>query len=439
MFTNQDLKKLIVPLIMEQLLAITVGMADTMMVARVGEAAVSGVSLVDMINVLLINIFAALATGGAVVTSQYIGKKKEDTACRSVNQLYLVSGAASLLIMILTLVFRQGMLRALFGQIEPEVMENALIYLILSALSYPFLALYNSGAAIFRSMGNSRITMYISIIMNVVNIVGNAIAIFGLGMGAAGAAAASLLARMLACMMVTALLRNKTLPVHFGGGDFTPDKMLIKKILYIGIPSSLENSLFQLGRVLVVSIITYFGTVQIAANAVANNLDAMGVLPSQAISLAVITVVGQCVGAGDFEQAKAYTRKLLKISYVVMDTLILLLFALLPWILKIYQLSDETVALASQLILIHNGCALFLWPLSFVLPNALRAANDVKYTMVVSVFSMCVFRILLSYVIGFRMGYGAVGVWIAMVVDWVFRVILFVGRFRGTRWQTHTI
>ncbi|MDO4345702.1 MAG: MATE family efflux transporter [Eubacteriales bacterium] len=439
MFTNKELRKLIFPLIVEQLLAITVGMADTMMVSQVGEAAVSGVSLVDMINVLLINIFAALATGGAVVTSQFIGKKRQDMACRSVNQLYLVSAVASVVIMSLAILLRKGVLQLLFGNIEPDVMQSALIYLVLSALSYPFIAIYNSGAAIFRSMGNSRITMIISIIMNVVNIVGNSILIFGFQMGVAGAAIASLISRMLACVIVTALLMNQSRELHIVPGAFRPNGMLIKKILYIGIPSSLENSLFQLGRVLVVSIITCFGTVQIAANAIANNLDAMGILPGQAISLAMITVVGQCVGAGDFEQAKKYAKKLVGITYVIMAVLITCLLILQPWILRIYNVSPEAMELARQLILIHNLCALVLWPLSFVLPNALRAANDVTYTMGIAIFSMCAFRILFSYILGYRMGMGAIGVWIAMVMDWIFRVIMFVSRFMGNKWQTHKI
>ncbi|SDF07762.1 MATE family efflux transporter [Marvinbryantia formatexigens] len=439
MFTNAQLRKLIFPLVMEQLLAITVGMADTMMVSQVGDAAVSGVSLVDMINVLLINIFAALATGGAVVTSQFIGKKRQDLACRSVNQLYLVSGVVSLVIMALTLIFRSSLLHLLFGSIEADVMENALIYLILSALSYPFLAIYNSGAAIFRSMGNSRITMLISMLMNAVNIIGNAILIFGCGMGAAGAATASLISRMLACVIITVLLTNQKKELHLLPGGWKADWTLIRKILYIGIPSSLENSLFQLGRVLVVSIITYFGTVQITANAIANNLDSMGILPGQAVGLAMITVVGQCVGAGDFQQAKKYTIKLLKITYAIMAAMIVCLLLLQPWILSIYNVSDEARALARTLIYIHNLCALVLWPLSFVLPNALRAANDVKYTMAVSIFSMCAFRVLFSYILGYQMGMGAIGVWIAMVIDWVFRVIMFTARFLGNKWQTHKI
>lgn len=439
MFTNRQLRRLIIPLIMEQFLAITVGMADTMMVSRVGEAAVSGVSLVDMINVLLINIFAALATGGAVITSQYIGKRRQDLACRSVNQLYLVSAAVSTVIMLLAVFLRNGILQLLFGRIEADVMKNALTYLILSALSYPFLALYNSGAAIFRSMGNSRVTMYISILMNLVNIVGNALLIFVFHMGVAGAAISSLVSRMLACAVVTALLMDQKQELHLLPHQFRPDFGLIKKILYIGIPSSLENSLFQLGRVLVVSIITYFGTVQIAANAIANNLDSMGILPGQAVGLAMITVVGQCVGAGDFRQAKQYAVKLLKITYVIMAAMIAGIFLLLPLILQIYNVSSEAMRLAGKLVWIHNGCAFLIWPLAFVLPNALRAASDVRYTMAISIFSMFTFRILFSYILGYRLGMGAVGVWIAMVMDWIFRASLFLFRFLGTKWQVHRI
>lgn len=439
MFSKKDLKNLIFPLIMEQLLAITVGMADTMMVSRVGAAEVSGVSLVDMVNVLLINIFAALATGGAVVTAQYIGKKKKEIACKSVNQLYFVSAVASAIIMIAVILFRNPILRVLFGRIEPDVMENALIYLILSALSYPFIAIYSSGAAIFRSMGKSKITMYISIIMNLVNIGGNALLIFGANMGVAGAALASLFSRMLACVIITVLLLNPGEQIHIVKEKFHPDRKLIGKILYIGIPSCLENSLFQLGRVVVVSIITCFGTVQIAANAIANNLDSMGILPGQAIGLAMITVVGQCVGADDYKQAKDYAKNLVGITYMVSGSLIILLFLFLPLILKLYGQSEEVVSLATRLIWIHNGIAFFIWPLSFVLPNALRAANDVKYTMTVSIFSMLMFRVLFSYILGYRMKMGALGVWYAMIIDWIFRTILFVVRFRGEKWKSHVI
>lgn len=439
-FTASALKKLIIPLLIEQVLAITVGMMDTMMISSVGEAAVSGVSLVDMVNVVLINIFAAMATGGAVVTAQFIGSKRTDRACESAHQLLLIALFLSLFIMTLVLIFRQPLLHLFFGNIEADVMKHALVYLTLSAISYPFLAIYNSCAALFRSMGNSKISMQTSLLMNIINIIGNSIFIFVLHMGVAGAAVASLIARMVAAAIMMARISNPQNQVHIKQiFKIHFNWPMVKNILRIGVPNGLENSFFQLGRVLVVSIIAGFGTVQIAANAVANNIDALGIIPGQAMNLAMITVAGQCVGALDYKQAVYYIKKLLKITYLILIGLNITIFLCLPWILKIYQLSEQTLSLATTLIFIHNGCAIFLWPLSFTLPNALRAANDVRYTMVVSVFSMTAFRLAFSYVLAIGLGWGAVGVWTAMVMDWIFRVICFVARFVRGKWKKYEV
>lgn len=440
MFTTKYLYKLIIPLIIEQILAVTVGMADTMMVSSVGEAAVSGVSLVDMINVLIINIFAALATGGAVVSSQFLGQKNNKQACESGNQLIIVTFIISLSITVIILIAKRQLLRLFFGSIDNTVMDSCITYITITALSYPFLAVYNSCAALFRSMGNSKISMYISFLMNTINIVGNAICIFGFNMGVAGVALPSLISRGIAAIIMVILLFNKKNIIHIDGQlKIHFNKQMIFKILNIGIPNSIENSLFQLGRVLVVSIISGFGTVQIAANAVANNIDALGCIPGQALSLAMVTVVGQCIGAGDYEQSKYYTKKLLKINYAIMSTLNICILIFLPYILNIYNLSEQTLSLATILILIHDGCAIFMWPAAFTLPNALRAANDVKFTMVVSIFSMVTFRIVFSYILGIGFGLGAIGVWIAMVIDWLFRIICFVTRFISGKWQLHKI
>lgn len=287
MFSNQDLKRLILPLIVEQILAVSVGMVDTMMVSNAGEAATSGVSLVDMVNTLFINIFAAVATGGAVVSSQYLGQRRRDRACQSANQLILITGVISLVIMGLCILFRQGVLILLYGGVAGDVMANALVYLTISALSYPFLAVYNSCAALFRSMGNSKISMQASVIMNIINVIGDALFIFVFRWGVAGAAAASLISRMIACFILLFRLKNKNLDI-FIGGKWKFNLRMVKQILGIGIPNGIENSIFQLGRVLVVGIIAMFGTTQIAANAIANNLDGMGVLPGQAMNLAMI-------------------------------------------------------------------------------------------------------------------------------------------------------
>lgn len=439
MFSNQDLLRLIIPLIIEQILAVTVGMMDTMMVSSAGEAATSGVSLVDMITNLIINVFAAVATGGAVVTSQYLGRKDEESARESAGQLLIVTALIAVGIMMFCLAFREVLLVRLYGDLESDVLRNAVIYLVICALSYPFLAVYNSCAALFRSMGNSRISMQVSVVMNLINVAGNAYFIFRMGWGVAGAALATLISRMVACIVLFIRLHNPKLQVYLSRGWLKWDGTTIRRILHIGIPNGIENSIFQLGRVLVVSIIASFGTIQIAANAVANNFDGMGVLPGQAMNLAIITVVGQCVGAEDYGQAEYYARKMLKITYVILGIWSSLVILTLPLTLRFYGLSYETLKLAFILILIHDGCGIVMWPASFTLPNVLRAAGDVKYPMVVSVTSMLVFRIGLSYIIAQGMGLGAVGVWIAMVVDWVARMICFVKRYRSGKWKMKAI
>lgn len=435
LFSKKDLRKLIIPLILEQTLAITVGMADTMMISSAGEAAVSGVSLVDMFNNLIISVLAALATGGAVVTSQCIGAGRREEACRSARQLVFTEAAITIGISVLVLLFHRQILGLFFGQIEADVMQNAIIYLIISVFSFPLLAVYDSCAALYSSMGNAQITLKISLLMNVINVVGNAIGVYVLKLGVAGVAIPSLVSRGVAGVVLFTFLHNPDNLVFLTRGKFKVDATIVKRILFIGIPSGIENGIFQLGRVLVVSIIAAFGTSQIAANGVANSLDSMGCIVGQAMSLAMITVIGRCVGAGEEGQVRYYTKKLLGETYFYTAVINSIILLLLPWILQIYGLGEETTRLSYILVMIHDGMAIFLWPASFVLPNMLRACNDVKYTMVVSIFSMITFRIGFSYLFGVHMGWMAVGVWAAMVIDWVFRVLCFVGRYLAGTWR----
>ena len=407
LFTNRQLLTLLWPLIIEQALEILVGMADTVMVSSVGEAAISGVSLVDMINQLIITLFGALATGGAVVTSQHLGAKRREEAAHSAGQLVTLSAILGVGVAAFCLITRTAQLRLFFGTITDDVMQACLTYFTITALSFPFLALYNAGAAIFRSTGNSAVSMKVSVIVNAINFCGNALCVFVL---------------QITPRSVTRL-EGKT----------------VKSILYIGVPSAFENSLFQLGRVLVVSMISLFGTVHISANAVANNLDAIGCIVGNAMGLAMITVVGRCVGAQDFEQTKYYTKKLLLWDYIAQGAVNVTVLLLLNEILSMYTLTPETRALAFTLVMIHNGFSILLWPASFVLPNALRAANDVRYTMVVATISMLVWRMGLSWVLCVNMGMGAVGVWYAMLVDWVCRVICFVARFATGAWKKNAV
>lgn len=447
MFTNKDLRKLIIPLIIEQLLGISVGMFDTIMISSLGDSAVSGVSLVDMLNVLMINIFAALATGGAVICAHEIGRVKAERersgevsndfpgARASAIQLLWVLLFASVLIAGIAIWLRVGLLRLCFGKIEDDVMSYALTYFVISAISYPAIAIYNGLAALFRTMGNSKITMITSLLVNLLNIIGNAILIYGVNMGVAGAAWSSTFSRLFGMVMLLVIIRNKNEQIYIRFSEFKlPEFNTIKRILRIGVPGSLENSVFQLGRILVISMIAGFGTVQVAANAVANNLDAFGVIPGQALGLATITVVGQAIGAGNFEEARKYEQKLLKIAFLSMAILNIVILTTLPLTLKLYSVSPEALELASTLILLHDGFAILLWPPSFVLPNALRAAQDVKFTMFISIFSMIFFRIFFTWIIGVQLGFGIIGVWIAMIFDWIFRGACFITRIRTGHW-----
>lgn len=449
MFSKKDLQKLIIPLIIEQLLGISVGMFDTIMISSLGESAVSGVSLVDMLNVLMINIFAALATGGAVICAYELGKIKklmeQDTSVKNdfpgarsaAKQLLIVLLVASILVAGLALFFRVGLLRLCFGAIEDDVMANALSYFVISAISYPFIAIYNGLAALFRTMGNSKITMIASFFMNLLNICGNALFIYVFNWGVAGAAWSTTISRFLGMLLLFVIISNKNHEIYINLREkFRLDFHVMKKILGIGIPGSLENSVFQLGRILVISMIAGFGTTQVAANAVANNLDSLGCIPGQALGLAVVTVVGQCIGAGDYDSARQYEQKLLKFAYLSMAVVNILILVSLPLSLKLYNLTKETLELAAILVILHDGFAMIFWPTAFVLPNALRAAQDVRFTMVVSIFSMIAFRIFFSWVIGVRFGMGIIGVWIAMIIDWVFRGV-FIWRVRSGRWLTH--
>lgn len=437
MFSNKALRQLIVPLVIEQALAVMVGMMDTMMVASVSEAAMSGVSLVDQINNVIICLLAALATGGAVVSSQLLGAKEREKACASSNQLMLVVLALSVSIMVLAVGFCRPLLSLVYGTIDADVMEAAVTYLWLTALSFPFLAIYNGAAALYRSMGKSRSTMYVSMLMNAINVSGNALLIYVLKIGVAGVAIPTLVSRAVAAVVMYCLLRNQKNEIHLVRRGYRPDFSMIRRILRIAVPSGVENSLFQLGRVLVVSIISTFGTAQIAANAVANTLDSMGVLLAGAINLAVITVVGQCVGAQDFDQVKYYAKKLMIIAYSANAVMNVLVLSLLTPLLHLFNLSKEAFELGRILVMIHAGCAIFLWPSAFTMPNNLRAANDVGFTMYVAIGSMAMFRILTSYILGVRMGMGAIGVWIGMVIDWIVRSTAFFLRWKSEKWRKY--
>lgn len=436
LYSNKDLRKLIIPLVFEQLLAILVGMVDVVMIAGVGEAAVSGVSLVDTVNILVINVTAALATGGAVVAGHFLGQKDTASASRSAWQLLLFSAWLSLLVTIIFIAAHKPMLRLIFGQVEQAVMDNAVTYLIITAMSICPLAIYNACAALMRAMNDSRTTMKIAVIMNLINVTGNALLIYGVKIGVAGAAIATTTSRIVAAVMILFLMFRKDKPISFRG-QFTlkMDFCLVKRILYIGVPNGLENSLFQLGKILLLSLISTFGTYAIAANAVCNTLASFNVLPGQAINLALISVASMCIGAGDYEQTRYYTRKLMRLSIVCTIGLSAFMIVGAPFIMEVYHLSPQAKELAVQVIRWHALLAVFFWMPSFTLPNTLRAAGDVVWTMIIAISSMWIFRIGFAYLFSKFTNLGLLGVWIAMTIDWAFRALCYEIRYHGKRWQ----
>ncbi|MBO7253515.1 MAG: MATE family efflux transporter [Oscillospiraceae bacterium] len=437
LFSNQRLIRLIVPLVIEQGLTILVGMADGVMVASVGEAAISGVSLVDMINAVILVLFAALATGGSVVTSQFLGAKAMDKAQRSVGQLILMALGLGVLTMVPCLIFDEELLMLCFGAIAPDVKHAGLQYLRITAFSFPFIALYNAGAAIYRSMGNSQVSMKASMLMNVINVAGNAFCIFVLKWGVYGVAIPTLVSRAAAgiYMLVMVLKPDQQLRLTKEGISQI-DKTMMGNILRIGVPSACENCFFSLGRLIVASMITLYGTSQVSANAVAGNIDRLGIILGQAMGLAMVTVVGQCVGARDTEQAKYYIKKLLRWTYIAQGLTNILIVLFVGQLVDLYStLGPETRALAMRLSTMHASMAVFFWPVSFVLPNALRASNDVKFTMWVGIGSMLACRIFGSWLLCVYFGMGATGVWIAMIADWVCRTSFFVPRVISGKWK----
>ena len=440
LFSNRALVTLIIPLIIEQFLNVLVGMADTIMVSNVGEAAVSGVSLVDSVMLLLINVFQALATGGAVVAGQYLGRQREKRACEAANQLVWFVTLLAVGIMATMYLGKGFILHVVFGQIDADVMHHANIYLLIVNASIPFIALYNAGAAIFRSMGNSQVSMKVSMLMNIINVCGNAILVYGFGCGAEGVAIPTLISRMVAAILITVLLLNQKQLLHIKPSlryQFRPG--LVKKILQIGIPNGLENSMFQLGKIIVLSLVSTFGTYAITANAVANTVASFQTIPGMAMNLAITTVISQCVGAHDYEQARYYTRKLLKIAYASVVVTVVIMLAASNLITQAYNLSDITAAEAIKIFFLHGISVMMIWPTAFSLPSTLRAAGDVRFCMITSVTSMWVCRVVFSYVFGQFFGFGVFGVWMAMILDWWVRAFFFVRRYRGSQWMTKAL
>lgn len=435
-FTNADLKNMIVPLFWEQLLVLLVGIADTLVISYTGEASVSGVSLVNMVNTIFIYLFTALASGGAVVISQYMGRQENDSAGETASQLLLFSGLLSLVLSVPVLMFKEQLLLALFGAVEPAVMEAGLVYLRISAYSYPALAVYNAGVALYRSLGKTKITMQISLVANEINLIGNLIGVFVLKAGVAGVAYPSLISRVYSAAAITWLCFRKSNGVCYRTKwIFRWNGSLLSKILHIAVPNGIEKGLFQLVKVALSSIVALFGTYQIAANGVAQSIWSMAALCGLTMSPVFITVIGQCMGAGDTGEAEFYFKKLTKIGLLISIVWNALIFGATPLLMRAYALEAETERLIVQLVLIHNLFNAFAFPISGAMSSGLRAAGDVKFTTIVSIASTVCGRLVLSYLFGMVLQLGVIGIAAAMCCDWTIQAVLYLLRLRSGKWK----
>lgn len=439
-FDNRALLALIVPIIIEQFLVLLVGIADSLMVSYAGEEAVSGVSLVDQLNNVFIRVFTALAAGGAVVVSQYIGSKNRENGSKAASQLILITSLLGAVSALLVLVFGRQIFGTLFGNVDAGVLDAGLLYLRLSAWSYLFLAVYNACAGLYRSMGKTRELMFVSLMMNAINVAGNAIGIFALHAGVRGVAIPSLIARAFAAVVMLKLVFGKGNQIHVTLKNlFAKDISMVRRILHIALPNGIEDGLFQLAKVALSSIVAMFGTAQIAAYGISQNFWAMGALFPVAMGPAFITVIGQYMGARDIDGTNYYMEKLLRFTYAGGVVWSFSFTVISPLVLLVYSLTEETRGLIILLIVLHNVFNALLAPCAFPLSSGLRAAGDVKFTMFAAIFSTVICRVAFSVLFGIILDMGVVGVTVAMVIDWCVKAALIFRRYRSRKWTAFRV
>ena len=440
MFTNRMIRNLLIPVVLEQLLNSIMGTADTMMVSNVGSAAISAVSLVDSINVLVIQAFSALAAGGAIVCAQSIGQRNKEKANESARQVLFIITAISAAVSLICLVFQKPLLRLIFGSVEAEVMRASETYFFYTALSFPFIAAYDSAASIFRAQDNTKGPMLISMISNVMNIAGNAVMIWGFHMGVAGAALSTLISRVFCAVVVLIQLRKDRQEIVVR--DYIrirPNWSMIKRILGIGIPSGVENSMFQLGKLAIQSTVSTLGTAAIAAQAMTNILENLNGIAAIGVGVGLMTIVGQCLGAGRQDEAVYYIKKLCVIAEVIIIISCLGVFALTKPITILGGMEKESADMCFHMMMWITIVKPLVWIMAFIPGYGLRAAGDVKFSMITSCCTMWVCRFCLCVFLIRRLGFGPMGVWIGMFADWTVRSIIFTWRFHSRKWLQHKV
>ena len=440
MFTNRMIRNLLVPVVLEQILNSIMGTADTMMVSNVGSAALSAVSLVDSINILLIQAFSALAAGGTIICTQYLGQKNHEMANKSARQALFIITAISVFIVVLGLAFRAPLLSFIFGKVDADVMKNSMVYFFYTVLSYPFIALYDAGASIFRAQENTRGPMVISIISNVMNIVGNGILIWVFHMGVAGAAISTLVSRIFCAVVVLYQLRKDRQPIVVRDYlKIRPDGKMIGRILALGIPSGIENSMFQLGKLAIQSTVSTLGTTAIAAQAMTNMLEMLNGTAVIGVGIGLMTVVGQSLGAGKKDEAVYYMKKLMIFSEVFLIACCAVVYVLARPITMIGGMEAKSAEMCLDMMFWITIVKPIVWMFAFIPAYGMRAAGDVKFSMITSCITMWTFRFCLCVYLIRVCGMGPMAVWIGMFTDWTVRAIVFGLRFKSGKWMEHKV
>lgn len=440
LFSNRQLKNIYIPILIEILLTVSVGVADTMMVAQAGETAVSGVSCFNTIQNFLIALFSAFATGGSVVVGQMLGMGNKERAKNAVKDLIYLTVIASVSFSILFFVFKEPILRAIYGESEEAVIQAALDYATPILISLFFLASQSSLNAILRVQGKTKTTMWTSIAANIINVIGNAAFILVFNMGAMGVGIATLISRIVSFLILFVASTNKTL-------DAPLEKLLEIKhegnmmgtIFSIALPSGLENSIFQLGKIVMIATIAQCGTASMAAFSVLDNIGTFANITGQAAGQTMMVVGGFAAGAGRFDESRRMAKIFLSVAYISMALIAVFIVIFLKPIISIYSFSPETSSLSYRIMIEYMVWSTIVWPASFTIPNILKSSGDVKYTMVVAISSMWIFRVFLARVLGIYMGFGIVGVMWGMYIDWVVRSIAFFIRYKSGKWTEKRI
>lgn len=440
LFDSKALYALMIPIILEQLLNSFMGMADSMMVSNVSSAAISAVSLVDSINILVIQVFAALAAGATIICSQYIGSNDKAQSNNAARQVVIAVLAISLSITVFCISLRRPLLILIFGQVEADVMEASLIYFFITALSFPFIALFNAGSAFYRAGGNSRFPMKVSVISNVMNIGLNAVFIFGFKMGVLGAALATLISRIFCVLVIYYYLRKpRQIIVINSYHTFRADFPLIIRVLAVGIPTGIENGMFQFGKLAIQSTVSTLGTTAIAANAMATILENLNGIGAMGIGIGLMTLVGQAMGAGRREEAKYYIVQMTKLSYIVVFVSVVITYIISRPVMYLAGFDTECLLLTMTMVNYYTIVKPIIWPMAFVPGYGMRAAGDVKYSMIATTLTMWFGRVLLSIYFMRVLHMGPLGVWVGMSIDWFLRAGVYIPRYFSGKWMKNVI